>query len=231
MTEIQRVFVRKGLKIGDRLPSERELARQLSVGRSSLREAIQGLQAMGFLEVRHGVGTFFASEPGKWLLTPLKYLDTPPRQLFGELIEARLLVETRLAALAAERATDQDIANMRDAAEKRARARRGEYVERGLEFHFAIAAAANHTVLESMLKAVSNLYFDTLETLDRAAQDVEAAFRARQHGGHEKVLLAIEERDPHGAAEAIREHLRDLQVEFFAITEPSPTAPSEESIQ
>jgi GntR family transcriptional repressor for pyruvate dehydrogenase complex len=231
MSEIQRVFVRQGLKGGDRLPSERELARQLSVGRSSLREAIQGLKAMGFLEVRHGVGTFFTSEPGKWQLTPLKYRETPPHQLFGELIEARLLVEVRLAALAAERATDDDIARLSEAAERRARAQRSEYVAHGLAFHFAVAAAAHHAVLESMLKAVSNLYFDTLDLLDRAAQDVEAAFRARQQSGHEQVLRMIEARDPEGAADAMREHLQDLQAEFFTTSKPSSTASSEETVQ
>jgi len=57
MTEIQRAIGRGGLKVGDRLPQERELAKQLAVGRSSLREAMQGLQTMGLVEVRHGVGT------------------------------------------------------------------------------------------------------------------------------------------------------------------------------
>ena len=122
MSEIQRVFVERGLKLGDRLPPERELARQLAVGRSSLREAIQGLQTMGVVEVRHGVGTFFTSEPSKWLLSPLRFSTTPPRRLFAELIEARLLVEVRLAVLAAERATKEDIARLKEAAEKRAHA-------------------------------------------------------------------------------------------------------------
>jgi len=105
MAEIQRVFVKRNLKVGDRLPPERELARQLSVGRSSLREAMQGLQTMGLVEVRHGVGTFFTSEPSRWLLSPLRFSNTSPRRLFAELIEARLLVEVRLAALAAERSS------------------------------------------------------------------------------------------------------------------------------
>ena len=105
MAEIQRVFVKRNLKVGDRLPPERELARQLSVGRSSLREAMQGLQTMGMVEVRHGVGTFFTSEPSRWLLSPLRFSNTSPRRLFAELIEARLLVEVRLAALAAERSS------------------------------------------------------------------------------------------------------------------------------
>jgi DNA-binding FadR family transcriptional regulator len=230
MTEIQRAFVERGLKVGDRLPSERELANQLSVGRSSLREAMQGLQTMGLVEVRHGIGTFFASEPGKWLVSPLHFSDTPPRRLFGELIEARLLVEVRLAALAAERATKDDIARVREAAERRAHAQRGQYLERGLEFHLAVATAAHHSVLASMFKSVAHLYFDVLETLDRAAQDVEAAFRGRQQGGHDAVVRMIEARDPQGAADAMRFHLRELQTEFPSITEPSPTAHSEKEV-
>lgn len=214
MTELQRAFVQRGVKVGDRLPSERELAKQLSIGRSSLREAMQGLQTMGFVEVRHGVGTFFTSEPGKWLLSALKFNGTPPRRLFSELIEARLLVEVRLAECAAERATEADIARLREAAQKRADARRGQYAERGIGFHLAIAAAAHHSVLASMLNAVFQLYFDVLESLDRATQDVEAAFRARQQHGHDEILRMIEARDPQGAAAAMRVHLQDLQAEF-----------------
>jgi DNA-binding FadR family transcriptional regulator len=69
MTEIQQVFIRGGHKVGDRLPSERDLAKQLSVGRSSLREAVQGLQTMGLVERRHGVGTFFGSRSLLFLAT------------------------------------------------------------------------------------------------------------------------------------------------------------------
>ena len=229
MAEIQPAFVHGGLKVGERLPPERELAKQLSVGRSSLAEAMQGLQTMGLVEVRHGVGTFLASEPGKWLLSPLRFHGTPARQLFAELIEARLLVEVRLAEWAAERATDEDIARLREAAQKRAHAKRGQYLESGLDFHLVIAAAAHHTVLASMLTAVSHLYFDVLESLDSAAQDIEAAFRMRQQAGHESHSAhMIEAHDPQGAAEAMRAHLRELQAEFPSITEPSSTAQDEQ---
>jgi len=147
--------------------------------------------------------------------------------LFAELIEARLLVEVRLAVLAAERATKEDIARLKEAAEKRAHAMRGQYLEFGLDFHLAVAAAAHHSVLATMLKAVCNHYSEVLETLDRAAQDVEAGFRGRQQGGHEAIVRMIEARDPQGAADAMRAHLRDLQAEFRSITEPSQTAHSE----
>jgi DNA-binding FadR family transcriptional regulator len=177
--------------------------------------------------VRHGVGTFFTSEPSKWLLSPLSLSNTPPRRLFAELIEARLLVEVRLAALAAERATREDIARIKEAADRRAHAGRGHYLETGIDFHLAVAEAAHHAVLATMLKAVCNHYSEVLESLDRAAQDVEASFRARQQGGHDEVLRMIEVRDPQGAADAMRAHLRALQAEFPSITEPSSTAHNE----
>jgi GntR family transcriptional repressor for pyruvate dehydrogenase complex len=228
MTEIRRLFVQRGLRAGDRLPPERELARQLAVGRSTLREAMQGLQTMGLIEIRHGVGTFFASEPSAWSFPPLRLADPRPRRVFAELIEARVLVEVRLAALAAERATEEDIAALRRAAKRRAQARRGEYTERGLEFHLALAAAAHHSVLDSMLRAVAHLYIDVLDCLDRGARDVQARFRARQQSGHDEILRMIEARDPQGAADAMQAHLRDLQVEFSTITnEPSATAENE----
>jgi GntR family transcriptional repressor for pyruvate dehydrogenase complex len=227
MSAIQRAFVQGGLKVGERLPAERDLAKRLSVGRSSLREAIQGLQTMGLVEVRHGVGTFFTSEPGKALLSPLRFHATPPRRLFDELMEARLLVEVRLAEHAAERATEEDLARLREATCQRANATRGQYLERGLDFHIAIAEAAHHTVLASMFDAVTHSFSDVLGSLDQAGQDVEAAFRARQHDGHIEILGEIEARDAPGAADAMRAHLQKLQAEFFSVTAPSPTAHSE----
>ena len=224
MSEIQQGFVRHGLKVGDRLPPERELAKQLSVGRSSLREAIHGLQAMGFVERRHGVGTFFVAEPRSWSITPLNLQNRSPVRLFEELIEVRLLVEVRLAALAAERATPEDLRKIKAAAEMRARAGLGEYTERGLDFHLAIAAAAHHTVLLEMLKAVWTLYWETSKSLDSAAREVVAAFRARQQGGHDRILRAIAARDPDAAADAMRDHLLELQSDFSSILEPSQTA-------
>lgn len=225
MEEIQREFVRRGLKIGDRLPAERELAKQLAVGRSSLREAIHGLQTMGLVEVRHGIGTFFVSEPGKWLLASMKFVDPPSPRLFSELMEARLLVEVRLAALAAEHATPADIARLHETAFRRVQARPGQYVERGLEFHMAIAEAAHHGVLASMLKAISHLYFDVLDSLDTEVR--MAAFAAVQTEGHAEIVDRIEARDPEGAANAMRAHLRDLQDQFPSLTRRSQTTQQE----
>jgi GntR family transcriptional repressor for pyruvate dehydrogenase complex len=229
MIEIQQHFIRERQKVGDQLPSERDLAKQLSVGRSSLREAIQGLQTMGLVERRHGVGTFFVAEPGSWCITPLKVWNRTPVHLLGELIEARQLVEARLAALAAARSTPQDIAVMQEAVSRRAQAVPGEYTQRGLDFHLAIAAAAHHTVLHEMLKAMATLYWETLTSADESSEEV-AAFRVRQQGGHDRILDAIIARDPDAAANAMREHLLELQSDFLSIVEPSRATKQEERV-
>jgi GntR family transcriptional repressor for pyruvate dehydrogenase complex len=179
---------------------------------------------MGFVERRHGVGTFFVAEPGSWSITRLNFQSRSPVRLFEELIEVRLLVEVRLAALAAERATPEDFQKIEAAAEMRARAGHGEYTERGLDFHLAIAAAAHHTVLFEVLKAVSALHRETSKFLDAAAREVVTAFRARQQSGHDRILRAIGTRDREGAAEAMRDHLLELQNDFSSILEPSQTA-------
>jgi GntR family transcriptional repressor for pyruvate dehydrogenase complex len=171
---------------------------------------MQGLQTMGLVEVRRGVGTFLTGEPGNRLLSPLKFGGTPSRRLFAELIEARLLVEPRLAERAAGWATERDIARLRQTARERGAAGRGQYVERGVDFHLAVAAAAHHAVLASMLNAVFHLFFDLLESMSPAAPDAEAAFRAGQQGGHNEILRMIEGRDPEGAARSMQAHLQDL---------------------
>jgi GntR family transcriptional repressor for pyruvate dehydrogenase complex len=224
MTEIQAVFARRKFRAGDRLPPERELAKHLSVGRSSLREAIQGLQTMGLVERRHGVGTFFMAEPGSWSIAPLKVRHRSPFTLFEELIEVRLLLEVRLAALAAERATEQDQERISAAAKSRAKATYGEYTKRGFDFHLAVAAAANHAVLFEMLKAVCTIYLDTWNSFDHGARDLVETFRARQQGGHTRIVQAIAARDPEAAADAMRKHLQLLKKDFSSILAPLKTA-------
>jgi DNA-binding FadR family transcriptional regulator len=178
---------------------------------------------MGLVQRRHGIGTFFVAEPGSWGVTPLKIANRTPVRLLKEVIEARLLIEVRLAALAAERATADDVAMLRKAAVERAEAGPGEYTQRGLDFHLAIAAAAHHSVLQEMLKAMANLYWETLSSTDESRDEV-AAFRARQQGGHDRILDAIVSRNPDAAANAMRDHLLELQNDFLSIVEPSRTA-------
>ena len=98
------------LPAGTRLPPERELTKRMGVGRSTVREALNGLAMMGVIEIRHGQGVFVAEQPS--IAAGAAERSLPPREVTDELLEARRIVEVELARLAAERRTEEDLATM-----------------------------------------------------------------------------------------------------------------------
>src|SRR5437870_1218229 len=100
----------RGLRPGDKLPSERELMVHLSVGRSSLREAIRTLGALGMVEVAVGSGMYVADGGTSALTRPLSWGLLMGGQSTRDVIDARRVIEVELVGLAAERATEEDLA-------------------------------------------------------------------------------------------------------------------------
>src|SRR5438067_5760864 len=103
---VKGMILRGELQAGQKLPPERELAAQLGVSRSSLREAIRALIALNILESRHGNGTFVTSLDPELLAEPIDFVLKVNESALDALFEARKVVEAGVAALAAERATD-----------------------------------------------------------------------------------------------------------------------------
>src|SRR5512134_2290152 len=100
------------LKSGDQLPPERDLAEKFLVSRTSVREALRSLQSRGLIEIRAGEGAFVRDVSVEALIEPLALVILPHREAVGELFEARRLIEPSIAALAARRATREEIAEM-----------------------------------------------------------------------------------------------------------------------
>src|SRR2546426_12570608 len=112
--QIQRLVAEGTLKAGDRLPAERDLARQFGVGRSSLRDAIRTLETMGVVESRHGAGTVIRDLDADALVIPLANALMRKRQMVSELLEVRRMIEPALAGRAARNATPEELAHMED---------------------------------------------------------------------------------------------------------------------
>src|SRR5579871_223637 len=129
------------LQPGDRIPPERDLARMLKISRASLRTGIGYLAAMGVMKVRHGVGTFVADGPPELGASSLSMMGAlhgfQPWQMF----EARLVIESRLAALAAERSNkEQHVAMAEEVAEMFATIDAPqEYLIHDIKFHRIIS--------------------------------------------------------------------------------------------
>ncbi len=154
---IRSMIVTGALRPGDRLPPEAELAEQLALSRSSLREAVRALTFIGVLRTRQGDGTYVTDLDGASLLDTLGFVvDLASEQTLIEFFELRRLLEPATASLAAARATDDDIETiegclgaMVDAA---AAGDRDGFIDADLGFHHTVADIVGNTVLSSLLR-------------------------------------------------------------------------------
>jgi GntR family transcriptional repressor for pyruvate dehydrogenase complex len=201
---IKQMIVRGELTAGQRLPAERDLAAQLGLSRPSLREAIRALIALNILESRHGEGTFVSSLEPDLLTEPIDFVLQVNDGGMTALFEARRVLEAGIAALAAERATDLELAELEDFV-KHGRTKLEDeeaFIEHDVEFHDRIRRAARSPVLASMLGSVSTL---SLESRRRTAQ--APAVRARAQADHGKMVKMLKARDAEAARQAMIAHL------------------------
>jgi GntR family transcriptional repressor for pyruvate dehydrogenase complex len=192
------------LKPGDRLPSELELMKQFQVGRSSIREAIGALSLIGLVTVKPGQGTHVAdfSPEGEGKRIGLIGIG---REKISELVEARIELECAIVRLAAERATEADIAEIRSKHEqlKEALSRHDEPITSDLEFHLAIARSCHNSVLIRFLMELRQPIWHWMK--QKAKYDWGYA---PVYDQHEAIVQAIENRDGKQAEEALKSHLR-----------------------
>ncbi|MFF3751644.1 FadR/GntR family transcriptional regulator [Streptomyces sp. NPDC002018] len=196
--------VEGNLGAGDRLPPERELAQRLGVSRASVKQAIVVLEVQGLVEVRHGGGTYLVKNS----------LDPEPverlverRRLLPEVLEAREALETKLAELAAERRTEQDLAALHDALHQMTdEIEAGGYgVEGDRLFHAAVTAAAHSELLAEFMRSIAARIAESrTESLRQPGRP------KRSLAQHRAILEAIETRRGKAAAAAMRRHVRTV---------------------
>ena len=192
------------LNPGDRLPPERELARSLKISRSSLRSGIGFLAAMGVLKSRHGAGTFVSTGPAALDAQSLSVLGSLHHFLPWQMFEARLVLEANIAALAAERATDEHIAELAEEVTEMYAALEDpqEYLIHDVRFHRTIAKAAGNPILGALMETIaSNLYDNRQLTVENSLDLKESAEM------HREIYRAIRSHNPLQARKAMEEHL------------------------
>lgn len=197
------------LQPGQRLPPERAVSEALGVSRPTVREAIRSLQAMNILESRHGSGTYVASLSVDELLGPLQFVLALAEGGLAHLFEVRLLLEPGAAALAAERATPEDVAALRDCAERaeaEARDDTGALLELDTELHDLIVRAARNPLLEHLLAAMS-----ALGRQSRAYTTGLPGMVERTLGEHAAIVDAIAAGDPAAARAAMEAHISRIR--------------------
>jgi GntR family transcriptional repressor for pyruvate dehydrogenase complex len=207
--QIKALIARGELKPGDRIPSERDLATMLGVSRPSVREAIMVLEAMGFVESRQGGGTFVRALTETSITDPLaRLVEQKDPELLRALVEVRMGLESWSAFLAAQRAEDGEVAELRRLYEvMETQARRGVWdAEVDADFHYAITAASHNSLQMHVLDSIHTLFHTTIQVA------LTEFYRQRSHverllTQHREILEAIAAHDPERARQQMMNHL------------------------
>src|SRR5271166_1277815 len=141
--QIERLILNK-LQPGDKLPSERELAETLRVSRSSIRDAIRGLELMGLVEPREGAGTIVREVSAESLVNPFSDALKRRPELISELLDFRRMLEPPLAARAATHASPDEISEMEEILQRQEEklSHLEPAIDEDAEFHYSVALAS-----------------------------------------------------------------------------------------
>lgn len=194
------------LEPGHRLPSERELGEQFDVSRTVIREAVRSLAAKGVLVVRPGSGVHVATVDAATVSEQMSlFLRGRGEIEYAKINEVRAALEIRTARLAAERATEDDLAELRERCDRMAAMTDSETASvEDVEFHRAVAQATSNELFLVMLDSIGDILLEirrvTLAMPGRIADGV---------AHHRVILERIAARDVDGADAAMRAHLAD----------------------
>jgi GntR family transcriptional repressor for pyruvate dehydrogenase complex len=207
------------LRPGDRLPSERDLSEQLGVSRGTVREAVQFLQALGLLEVRHGSGTVVSRQSHDRQALQTLWRDWTAGNMgrIRELLEVRRGLDAFATELAARRQIPEALQSMADAIEQMRAAVRDEDVTTGVDadaaFHRAVGEATGNVALVDLVESIGRQLVQ-----ERAALWSAASRPQRSLAEHTEIYDAIRAGDPARARAAALAHLQSIEQEIGELT-------------
>jgi GntR family transcriptional repressor for pyruvate dehydrogenase complex len=207
--QIEESLEKGNLKAGDQLPAERELALQFGVSRTAVREAMKALREKGLIEAFPGRGTFITSETSNSIrLTFDRLIRADHREGTTHLVEVREILEPEIAALAAARANQESLEQLREAIGimDESKSDPEQYIEADLDFHLALAEAAANPLILTLIDSIVGLLREQRMNIFKVRGGPE---RGQYH--HKRIFEAMENRDPVGAREAMRAHLRQVR--------------------
>ncbi|WP_339060135.1 FadR/GntR family transcriptional regulator [Tepidibacillus marianensis] len=211
LVQINEIIKEDNLEVGDRLPSERELAERLNVGRSSVREALRALELLGLISTRQGEGTFIEESSSHHLVQILAFFILRDQKSKRDLLEMRKMIEMDAIRLAAERITKEQIQKIeRLLDETEHRIQSGLLpVQEDFRFHQYIALATQNYLLYRIWRAIIDFGRPVLEgSLERHGRS-EISIQE-----HRYILEALKIKDREEAERRMRLHLEKSQ--FFA---------------
>jgi GntR family transcriptional repressor for pyruvate dehydrogenase complex len=193
------------LRLGQKIPSERQLAEALAVGRGALREAIKSLSLLGLLEQRVGDGTYLSRSSSDLLPQVIEWGLLLGEKRLDDLLEARYHLEVMLAGWAAERRSQNQLERLRELIAQMRAAGDDDldgYVRADIAFHLQLAACSGNTVLANVLTNIRSLLQAWASRVIHTAGETHTSLAM-----HEPILDAVENGDPEAARTAMSRHM------------------------
>jgi GntR family transcriptional repressor for pyruvate dehydrogenase complex len=203
--QIQQLIAKRKLKAGDKLPSQRDLAEQLGVGRPAIREALKRLEAMGIVKVQHGKSSTIEKVDLSTIMGNVSnLLELAPIDVL-QLLEAKEIVEFKCSELASQRATEKDLIEMKGYLEEMEKNKKNPKVhaEADYLFHFTIVKAAGNPFIIEIMKVLGKMIEKAIE--ETAIED-DLIGRERAMRYHRSLYRAIRQKDGKKAAEVLHKH-------------------------
>lgn len=212
--QLRDLIFRGKIKPGERLMPEREMAEAMNVSRATIRTAVQRLADMGLITQRQGQGTFVRSHDDS-LQNPLAKAIEAQGISLETLLEVRLGLECNAAALAARRADENDISaltlSFKEMEKEQTYGRLGSQADS--TFHMAIAYASKNPLHIMIMRDFYDYLFhgirENLESLYQERENIHIILKQ-----HEKILSAIQKREPEAAFDAMKDHIQFV-VNFY----------------
>jgi DNA-binding FadR family transcriptional regulator len=208
--------IRSGkLRPGDKLPPESQIMKEHGVSRTVVREAISGLQAAGFVETKHGIGTFVLESP-----KPFEFRVAPQsipnvRDILA-MLELRIGLESEAAALAAARRTDAQLAELRRTLDEYQAALQSGADTAGpdFQFHLRVAEATGNRYFPDVLAGFGTTTIPRTRVSLMQSPGGQAAYLSILGREHEQIFSAILRADPEEASRFMRTHLANSRDRF-----------------
>lgn len=216
LSQITSLMVMGKINPGDRLMGEREMANELGVSRTTLREALRTLELLGLVEIKPGEGTFIKDHNVNQIIAPLALALSVEQNSLNELWETRLALEVEAAGLAAYRALPENL-NYIERALKKMQEMLPDYTYYGkldMRFHYMVAQASQNTMITRVLQTftvhISEIIQKTAPV--RFFHDRDGMQTIREHA---QIFEAIKAHDVKSARRFMKEHLEGSMSELM----------------
>ncbi len=204
----------RSLKVGDKLPPERQLCEIIGVSRPILREALKALQVMSIIDIRQGSGAYIKSLEPEDMVEHLDIVFHLDSSLYADLYDARRILESAIARMAVKNISDEQLAAIEENIRQAEAAIDDEqlFFRKDLELHEMIMKAAGNRIIPVFMQSVNKLAL-----MIRKKSNAMPNIRKNTIQDHEIILKALKTRDAEAAAAAMADHISNVEKAFLGM--------------